>query len=92
MNKFLKLEGMVQGLIKGSVTQPGKEDLISVISVSHEITRPMDPATGTFLGKLIRKPLVLVKLIDRSTPRLYQALGSTEAMKTFNLAFYVNQS
>ena len=42
MNKFLKLEGMVQGLIKGSVTQPGKEDLISVISVNHEISHPIN--------------------------------------------------
>jgi type VI secretion system secreted protein Hcp len=89
VNKFLKLEGMVQGLIKGSVTLPGKEDLISVISVSHEISHPIDPTTGTFTGKLVHKPLVLVKFIDRSTPRLYQALGSAETMKTFNLAFYV---
>jgi type VI secretion system secreted protein Hcp len=89
VNKFLKLEGMVQGLIKGSVTQSGKEDLISVISVRHEISRPINAATGTFTAQLIHRPLVLVKLIDRSTPRLYQALGSAEVMKTFNLGFYV---
>jgi type VI secretion system secreted protein Hcp len=89
VNKFLKLEGIVQGLIKGSVTQPGKEDLISVISVSHEISQPIDAATGTPIGKLIHKSLVLIKLIDRSTPPLYKALASAETMKTFNLSFYV---
>jgi len=89
VNKFLKLEGMVQGLIKGSVTLRGKEDLIGVISVSHEISRAIDPTTGNFTGKITHKPLVLVKLIDLSTPRLYQALVSAETIKTFNLAFYM---
>ena len=89
MNKFLKLQGQTQGVIKGSVMLPGKEDSISVISISHELVSPRDPATGLPTGKRQHKPLAIVKLIDRSTPLLYRALVTNEKMTTFNLAFYV---
>ena len=89
MNKFLKLQGQTQGVIKGSVMLPGKEDSISVISISHELVSPRDPATGLPIGKRQHKPLAIVKLIDRSTPLLYRALVINEKMTTFNLAFYV---
>lgn len=68
---------------------PGKEDSISVISISHELVSPRDPATGLPTGKRQHKPLAIVKLIDRSTPLLYRALVINEKMTTFNLAFYV---
>ena len=68
---------------------PGKEDSISVISISHELVSPRDPATGLPTGKRQHKPLAIVKLIDRSTPLLYRALVTNEKMTTFNLAFYV---
>lgn len=68
---------------------PGKEDSISVISISHELVSPRDPATGLPIGKRQHKPLAIVKLIDRSTPLLYRALVINEKMTTFNLAFYV---
>lgn len=89
MNKFLKLQGQTQGIIKGSVTLPGKEDSISVISISHELVSPRDPATGLPTGKRQHKPLAIVKLIDRSTPLLYRALVTNEKITTLNLAFYV---
>ena len=89
MNKFLKLQGQTQAVIKGSVMLPGKEDSISVISISHELVSPRDPATGLPTGKRQHKPLAIVKLIDRSTPLLYRALVTNEKMTTFNLAFYV---
>jgi type VI secretion system secreted protein Hcp len=92
VNKFLKLEGVTQGLIKGSVTQKGREGMISVLSFSHEVNSIYDPMgvirEPTRLPHLDYKPLVLVKLIDRSTPLLYKALATGELMKTFNLVFY----
>ena len=93
MNKFLKLEGVTQGLIKGSVTQKGREGMISVLSFSHEVYH-ISEAVGTYrepmrLPHLDYRPLVIVKPIDRSTPLLYKALATGEIMKTFNLAFYV---
>jgi len=91
MNKFLKLEGLQQGLIKGSVTQPGKEGLISVLYFSHEITDPVvQPSSTPFhvSGGFVFGTFSIIKMIDRSTPLLYKVLWSAEKMKTFNLAFY----
>lgn len=85
----MKLQGQLQGIIKGSVTLPGKEDSISVVSISHEMFSPRDSASGLPTGSIGRKPLVVVKLIDRSTPLLYRALVSNERITTFNLASYV---
>ena len=95
MNKFLKLESLQQGLIKGSVTQPGKEGLIGVLYFSHEITDPVvqtPSAPFHVTGGFVFGTLVIIKMIDRSTPLLYKALSSAEKMKTFNLAFYVKTS
>ena len=66
--------------------------MISVLSFSHEVNSIYDPMgvarEPTRLPHLDYRPLVLVKLIDRSTPLLYKALATGELMKTFNLAFY----
>ena len=88
MNKFLKLEGGTQGLIKGSVTQPGKEGTISVVSISQDISQFLDTSHGAPTGTIKYNPLILVKVIDRSTPLLYKALVTSEKMKNCNLAFY----
>jgi type VI secretion system secreted protein Hcp len=89
VNKYLKLEGATQGLIKGSVTQIGKEGMISVLSFSNEVNYIPDPmGVPRNPPHLDYKPLVLVKQIDRSTPLLYKAFATAELMKTFNLAFY----
>jgi type VI secretion system secreted protein Hcp len=91
LNKFLKLEGVTQGLIKGSVTEAGKEGMISVLSFSHGVDSISDPV-GISRQLTKSHPLVnsmvLVKMIDRSTPLLYKALATGEQMKSFNLAFY----
>jgi type VI secretion system secreted protein Hcp len=91
VNKFLKLEGATQGLIKGPVTQPGKEDTISVLSFSHGVEQLSDIGgfrEPTRIRHSNVNPLVIVKLIDRTTPLLYKALATGESIKTFNLSFY----
>ena len=64
--------------------------MISVLSFSHEVNSIYDPMgvarEPTRLPHLDYRPLVLVKLIDRSTPLLYKALATGELMKTFNKA------
>jgi len=91
VNKFLKLESLQQGLIKGSVIQPGKEGLIGVLYFSHEITDPVVQSLSTpfhVTGAFLFGTLAVIKMIDRSTPLLYKALATGELMKTFNLVFY----
>jgi type VI secretion system secreted protein Hcp len=48
---YLTLTGAKQGAIKGGVTAKGREGTIAVAAVSHEITTPVDQATGAATGK-----------------------------------------
>ncbi|HRI68160.1 MAG TPA: type VI secretion system tube protein TssD [Polyangium sp.] len=88
LNAYLKIVAQRQGPILGSVTQRGREGSIQVIAVMHEITSPRDPASGRPTGKRAHKPLVLTKLLDRSSPLLYSVLVFNENISTFELQFY----
>jgi len=70
LNAFLQLTGKKQGLIKGSVTQKGREDKIMVIAVSHEIVFPHETIGGVLTGKRIHKPFIITKEVDKSSPLL----------------------
>jgi len=88
LNAYLKLEGNSQGKINGSITQAGREDSIMVIAVDHKVTSPRDPASGLATGKRQHGPLTLTKVVDKSSPLLYNALVNNEVIKTFRLDFY----
>ena len=85
LNSYLKLKGQIQGDIKGSVTQKGREGLIIVIGFDHEIVSPRDPATGQATGKRMHKPFVITKEIDKSTPLLHNALTNNENLIQWEL-------
>jgi len=88
LNAYLSLKGQKQGVIKGSVTQKGREGKIMVIAVSHEITSPRDPASGLPTGKRQHKPFVITKELDKSSPLLYNVLCSNENLTEFKLQFW----
>ena len=46
LNAYLTLKGQKHGVVKGSVTQKGREGKIMVISAHHEVLSPTDPASG----------------------------------------------
>ena len=91
LNAYLKLKGKKQGDIKGSVTQKGREGMIMVIAVNHEIVSPRDAASGLATGRRQHKPFIITKEIDKSTPLLYNALVSNETLSTFELKFFKPQ-
>jgi type VI secretion system secreted protein Hcp len=91
LNAYLKLKGQKQGVIKGSVTQKGREGKIMVIAVSHEITSPHDVASGLPTGKRMHKPFVITKELDKSSPLLYTALCTNENITEFELQFWTAQ-
>jgi type VI secretion system secreted protein Hcp len=88
LNAYLKLKGQKQGDINGSVTQKGREKMIMVIAVSHEIVSPRDAASGQATGKRVHKPFVITKEIDKSTPLLAKALVTNEVLSSFALDFW----
>ena len=84
----LSLEGETQGKIEGSVTTQGREGTILVDSLDHTVDIPRDPQTGLPTGKRIHGPITITKLLDKSSPKLAQALCSGEHLKEVKFEFY----
>ncbi len=91
LNAYLNLTGQKTGVIKGSVTQKGREGKIMVIAVSHEIVSPRDSASGLPAGKRMHKPFVITKELDQSSPLLYNVLVGNENIPTWELQFWTPQ-
>jgi len=85
---YLTAVGARQGDIKGDVTLKGREGSVALVSVSHEIDTPYDVATGHISGKRQHKPLVVIALLDRATPKLYQALVTNEVLTGVKIEFW----
>lgn len=85
---YLILEGQNQGKIEGSTKVKGHDGKIMVQAVEHVIEIPKSPQTGLPTGKRVHGPMTLTKEIDKSSPKLLQALTSGEQMKSATLEFY----
>lgn len=88
MPSYLIIEGNNQGKIEGSVKVKGHEGKILIQAVDHTITIPESPQTGLPTGKRIHRPMTVTKEIDKSSPKLFQALTSGEQLKTVSLEYY----
>ncbi len=84
---YLVLEGQNQGKIEGSTKVKGHEGKILVQAVEHAIEIPKSPQTGLPTGKRVHGPMTLTKEIDKSSPKLFQALTSGEQMKDVTLQY-----
>jgi type VI secretion system secreted protein Hcp len=84
---YLKLTTQKMGVIKGTARQKGREGLILVMAISHEIVSPRDAATGMATGKRQHQPIVITKEVDIATPLLNQIMVEntpiTEAIFNF---------
>lgn len=92
LNAYLTMKGQKQGLIKGSVTQKGRENTIMVIAAEHEIISPRDSASGLPTGRRMHKPFIITKEVDRSTPLLYDILVNNENIIEWQLDFFAATS
>lgn len=89
LNAYLKLKGVRQGDIKGSVTQKGREGTIMVIAANHEIMSPTSNiGSGAVVGKRVHKPFTITKELDRSSPLLYQAMINNEMLSNAEFDFF----
>ncbi len=85
---FLTLTGQKSGVVKGSVTQKGRENSILVSAVEDEVISPRDPASGLPTGKRQHKPIKVTIELDQSAPILYNMLSSNENIPTLELKFW----
>ncbi len=86
LNAYLTLEGAIQGEIKGSVTQDGREGSIMVIGYSHN--NAMTKRSYRCPSSVGHEPLHITKEVDASTPLLYQAFTDNELITNFTLRFW----
>ncbi|WP_397450947.1 Hcp family type VI secretion system effector [Pseudomonas sp. NA-150] len=88
---YLTIKGSRQGSISagalgpdsGPAWQQGHEDQIMVHAVDHHIS-----AEGGKSNHRIHRPLVITKVLDKSTPLLLQALNDKEALDYCRLELY----
>lgn len=94
---FISIKGSTQGLITegaftpesvGNTYQEGHENETIVKSFSHNIKIPRDPSSGQPSGQRSHQPLVVTKLIDKSSPLIYNALTKGETLTNVDLKFY----
>jgi type VI secretion system secreted protein Hcp len=83
MTSYMEIEG-----IQGGVTDEGKEGTIAVHSLGHNLSAPYDPATGLPSGGRAHTPLRILKVIDKSSPLLYQALVTRQNLSPVIIKFY----
>ncbi len=88
MPSHLSLEGTTQGKIEGSCDIQGREGTVLVYKLDHSVGIPRDTHTGLPTGKRIHGSLTITKEIDKSSPKLYQALTSGEQLKFAQIDFY----
>ncbi|MBI3871718.1 MAG: type VI secretion system tube protein Hcp [candidate division Zixibacteria bacterium] len=72
----------------GSCDQIGHEGQILVYSVHHNVDVPVDAQSGTQIGHRTHHPLKIMKVIDKSSPGLLNALTTAQRLSQVTLAFY----
>ena len=94
---FISIKGSTQGLITegaftaesiGNSYQRGHENEALVKAFNHNIKIPRDPQSGQPSGQRVHEPFLITKLIDKSSPLLYNALTKGETLPTVELKWY----
>lgn len=94
---YMTIKGTTQGLISagalsqdsvGTAWQQSREDQILVQALSHGIVVP----GGAQSGHRMHKPLIITKVIDKSSPLINNALCNSEALSTCRVEWYQTSS
>ena len=70
MRVFMKIDG-----IPGSSLEENRKDWCDVRGFSHEMKYPYDMAQGRGTGAQNHGPCTILKELDKSSPKLYEALA-----------------
>ena len=94
---YLFLKGQRQGNLTAGVStvesvgnayQSNDGDRILVQGFSHQIIVPRDIQSGLPSGPRVHKPLMISKIVDKSTPLIMSALTSGEMLEEFRITWY----
>lgn len=94
---YMTIKGSQQGLISagamtdesvGNIWQLGHEDQILVQALEHKVMVP----TGMTSGKRMHSPLIITKMIDKSSPLIFSALCTGETLEICRIEYYRTSS
>jgi len=94
---YMSIEGENQGNITegansmdsmGNRYQEEHENEITVQAFNHQILIPRDPQSGQPSGQRVHEALVITKIFDKSSPKLFAALTSGERLPKVVLKWY----
>ncbi len=74
--------------IKGSVTVQGREGSIEVVGFDHGVNLPVDTAAGKITGTRSHSAMNIEKEFDPTSPYLYKAVSTGQALKSAELKWY----
>jgi type VI secretion system secreted protein Hcp len=87
---FMHVDGGTLGTIEGEATEKGHEKWITVTGYDADATVPVSGGSGGgggAAGKVQFKPIVVTKPIDKSTPKLFQALVTDRHLPAVQIDF-----
>lgn len=94
---YMTIKGTQQGLISagamtdesvGNIWQIGHEDQILVQALEHKIMVPK----GVSSGKRMHSPIIVTKMIDKSSPLIFSALCTGEPLDLCRIDYYRTSS
>ncbi|MBN1550308.1 Hcp family type VI secretion system effector [bacterium] len=83
MVAYLKLDG-----IPGSVEVTGREETVEVIAFNHSVHLPVNELDGSITGNRRHGALEIVKVFDKASPLLYEALVNGKEIAEVALSWY----
>ncbi len=86
---FMHVDGGSIGTVEGEATEKGHEKWITLSGYDGDATAPTATGAGggAGAGKVQLKPIVVTKPIDKSTPKLFQALVTGTRLPTVQIDF-----
>lgn len=85
---YVTVEGEEQGRIEGAGQHQDDEGLIEIFSFDHEVAIPRKATEALTAGRPVHQEIVIGKLVDPSTPKLYQAMDQHERLTTVEFEWY----
>ena len=86
---FMLVDGGTLGTIEGDATEKGHEKWITLSGYDGDATVPTSSGAGSggAVGKVQLKPIVVTKPIDKSTPKLFEALVTGRHLPAVQIDF-----
>jgi type VI secretion system secreted protein Hcp len=80
---YLQITGEMQGPIEGSSERRGRDGLIELLGFSHSVEIPAQQSS-----RAVHRPIEIRKAVDKSSPKLMQALCTKEPLTDVQMTWY----